>query len=818
MLAAIADAPGSLDAVLSASPEALIAFTAERRIVAANRLAEELFAYECGAIAGRTIDTLLPERLRQPDAPHMSSLAEPIQVELTGMRADGSELVVDWVLGSVATPGGDLFVMIVRDRAIADRALEELRASEERFRLLVDGVRDYAIFMLDAAGRVSSWNPGAQRIKGWTADEIIGKPYEWFFTPEDRVAGLPQQLLAGAISEGARDVVGWRVRKDGTRFLANATLSALRRSNGELYGFAKVTRDLTERLQTAELERRLTAEQDARVAAETAERNLRESEERLRRLQHVTAALSEAATPQDVARVVLDQSLRALGATSGILYVLADDGESFELLDERGHPAGFAAAATLPIHEPLPLTDAARDRRAAFYSNVAELTAAYPEFREHVIAGGFEATAALPLLTHGKLIGGLAIHFAHPRAFDPIEKSILLTVSELFAQALDRAQLFMAESAARAAAEAANRSKDEFLAILGHELRNPLAPIVTALALLARHDDEPSQRALTAIDRHVKHLVRLVDDLLDVSRITQQKVQLHKERVELAEIVVRAIELAEPLFDQRRHHLEVAVPPGIVVVADSTRLVQVVTNLLNNAAKYTAPGGHIAIAATALDGRVELTVRDDGFGIDPTMVRQVFELFTQERQSLDRSQGGLGLGLAIVKSLVAMHDGTVGAFSEGLGRGSVFTVSLPIAPASVDADADMVPPPVAERERATTAARRVLVVDDNTDAAELMAEALRISGHDAIAAPDGPTALHLVETFRPDVALLDIGLPVMDGFELARRLRAQLGTIRLVALTGYAQLDDRKRAFDAGFDVHLIKPVNMAALRAIVVA
>ena len=815
-LAAIADGCTALDSILNESSEAMIAFTADRRIVAANPRAEALLGYGRGALVGMKTDELLPPRMRQPDAPPMTALADIVQVEVPGMRADGSELVVDWLLGSVASPTGETFLMIVRDRAIEDRAIEQLRASEERFRLLVDGVRDYAIFMLDATGRVSSWNRGAQRIKGWEADEIIGKPYEWFFTPEDRAAGVPQQLLAGATKEGVREVIGRRVRKDGSHFQASAYLTALRRPDGELYGFAKITRDLTEKVQAEQLEQRLLIEQAARAAAEEAEQNLRASEERLRRLQRVTAALSEAATLHDVARVILDQSLTELGATSGVLYVLAADGETLRLLGERGHPPEFVPLAAIPMRDRAPLADAVRVRRAAFYSDAAELAHMYPEILPRIGTAAIQACAVIPLMTHGNLVGGFSVHFAEHRAFDTIDQSILLTIGELFAQALERAQLFTAESGARAAAEGANRSKDEFLAILGHELRNPLAPIVTALSLLERHVDEPSQRALTAIDRHVKHLMRLVDDLLDVSRITEQKIQLRKERCDLSELVARAIELARPLFDERRHHLEAVVPPGIAVVADPTRIVQVLSNLLNNAAKYTPAGGHISITGSARGDRAELEVRDDGLGIDPAMLSRVFERFTQERQSLDRSQGGLGLGLAIVKSLVAMHDGTVSAFSEGLGRGSVFTVSLPLAAFLAEAHHEAAVSNGAALLPLTSPSRRVLVVDDNIDAAELMTELLRNSGHDAISAPDGATALRLVETFRPDVALLDIGLPVMDGFELARRLRAQFDTVRLIALTGYGQADDLRRALAAGFDVHMVKPVDIAALRAAV--
>ncbi|MEO8843456.1 MAG: PAS domain S-box protein [Kofleriaceae bacterium] len=796
ILAAIGADPAELDPIFTTSQHALIAMTADRQITAANRNAELLFGYDAGALLGLATDQLLPVRLRQPSAAAMVPLADIMQVDLPGLRQDGSELRVEWVVGSARVVDREVFVVILRDREQADRALDALRSSEERFRLLVDGVRDYAIFMLDANGVVASWNRGAERIKGWTAAEIIGQPYEMFFTPEDRAANVPRTLLASAARDEVHETDGWRVRKNGERFRANAYLTALRTSTGELYGYAKVTRDLTEKYQAQELERRLAIERVAREAAQA-------TEERLRRLQAISAALSEAATPHDIAQVVLELSLPALDASGGVFYVLGRDGSALELIAQRGHPdAVLAGFQTLALDGAAPAVEAARQRTAVFHERLT----GYPPFGQ-LIEAGFQAVAALPLMVHGKLVGALAVQFRDERRFSPSEKSMLLTISEVSAQALDRAQLFIAETDARELAESANRSKDQFLAILGHELRNPLAPIVTALKLLP--EDRASARARDAIERNVKHLVRLVDDLLDVSRITQQKVQLEKTRVELADIVERAVELTSPLVEERQHHLDVRVPSGLVVFGDSTRLAQVIANLVNNAAKYTERGGHIAVEAAARADRIELTVRDDGTGIAPEMLPHVFDLFAQESQSLERSHGGLGLGLAIVRSLVAMHDGTITASSEGRDRGSSFTLTLPAA-----ARATTVPIERITSTRLPEVSRRILVVDDNTDAAELMAELFRRGGHHTVVAHDGPSALQVAATFAPEIAILDIGLPVMDGYELARRLRDQLGSIHLIALTGYGQASDRERAVAAGFDLHLVKPVDPATLRA----
>lgn len=812
-LLAVEERPDALADILEASAEAMVAFGTDRNILHANSGAEKLFGYGRGEIDGICTDQLVPERMRQPNPPPMAPLTDVMQVDVKGLRRDGTELPVEWALGSVVAGGKLVFLMTVRDRAAVDRAIEDLRESEERFRLLVEGVQGYAIFMLDRDGRVSSWNQGAERSSGWAAPEIIGQPYSVFFTPEERKAGIPEKYIAAAAASGRQDVSGWRIRKDSSGFRATAVLTPLRTVDGELRGFAELTRDLTERLEAEDLERRLEAEQRAREAAEDAEQRARASEERLRRLQRVTAALSEAATPADVAQVVLDQTLVAVGADGGAMYVLSADGLALELLDQRGHPRKeMTPYERIPLEKRSPSTDAAQSKVPAYFENRETCAQAYPDLAEPLRIAGFASGASLPLVANGKLLGVLGLRFRREREFDERDRSLMLTLSELCAQALERARLLVAEREARADAESANRSKDEFLAMLGHELRNPLAPIVTALSLMKMRDGDESHKERTVIERQVTHLVRLVDDLLDVSRITRGKVALKRQRIELAQVVANAIELASPLLEQRSHHVSTRVPSeGLLIHADETRMTQVVANLLTNSAKYTQPGGQITITADREGDRVVLSVSDNGMGIPEEMLPRVFDLFAQERQSIDRSQGGLGLGLAIVKSLVGMHDGTVSAESEGRGKGSKFTVALPAAgPAKYPSSADR----IAVAKPAATVRRRVLVVDDNLDAAELLAEALRMWGHEPMIAEDGGAALRLALTFRPEVALLDIGLPVMDGYELAPKLRMQCGPLRLIAVTGYGQDVDRQRSKAAGFDVHLVKPVQLGALQA----
>ena len=368
----------------------------------------------------------------------------------------------------------------------------------------------------------------------------------------------------------------------------------------------------------------------------------------------------------------------------------------------------------------------------------------------------------------------------------------------------------------RGEAEAANRTKDQFLAILGHELRNPLAPILTALQLMNLSGNASNLKERTVIDRQVRHLVRLIDDLLDVSRIARGKIELHRDTIELSDVVVMAVEAASPLLEQRHHHLTVEVPPGLWLLGDATRLTQVVVNVLSNAAKYTEPGGDIRIAARQDGDYVELRMTDTGIGISAEMMPHIFEMFTQARQPIDRSQGGLGLGLTIVRNLVELHGGSIEAHSEGDGRGSEFIIRLPVAAALVG-DRGAVATDVRARA-ASPSGRRILVVDDNVDAARLLADALDVAGHETRAAFDGPGALAAVAEFPPDAALLDLGLPLMDGYELAGQIvAASEGRRRpiLIAVTGYGQVSDRERSQAAGFDAHVVKPVDVPHLIAL---
>jgi PAS domain S-box-containing protein len=353
----------------------------------------------------------------------------------------------------------------------------------------------------------------------------------------------------------------------------------------------------------------------------------------------------------------------------------------------------------------------------------------------------------------------------------------------------------------------ANRRKDDFLAMLAHELRNPLAPVLNGLKVLRLEQavGPNGQQAIGMIERQAKHLTRLVDDLLDVSRITTGKVSLRKERVELRTVVEHAVETVRPLMDARKHQLSVALPAEAVwLEADPARLTQVLANLLTNAAKYTEPGGHVQLSAEREGPEVIVRVRDTGIGILPEMLPRIFESFVQGNRSIDRTQGGLGVGLTVAKSLVEMHGGKIEARSPGVGKGSEFIVRLTSIP-----EVKPLGPETVEKRQATKAPPlRLLVVDDNADTVASLAMLLRMYGHDVLTAATGPAGLEAALAHDRDVIMLDIGLPSIDGYEVARRVRAHTAKPVLIAMTGYGQPEDRQKSKEAGFDYHLTKPVD----------
>jgi signal transduction histidine kinase/CheY-like chemotaxis protein len=428
---------------------------------------------------------------------------------------------------------------------------------------------------------------------------------------------------------------------------------------------------------------------------------------------------------------------------------------------------------------------------------------------------GVSCFAGFPLVAHGEVLGVPAFGSTTRSRFRDGDLQVIQTVCDQASAMLERSRLIEALHARERSLRLADRRKDDFIATLAHELRNPLAPIRNAVDILRRRGLEDPQLAWCrdVIQRQVTQMTHLLEDLLDVSRVTRNKIELRRERVALRRVIDDAIETTQPLIQAQRHTLSVELPTEpVVVYGDPTRLTQVLANLLNNAAKYTDPGGRIALQAHVDGDEVDIRVSDTGIGIEPAQLSRVFEMFSQLEPALERSRGGLGIGLSLSRGLVELHGGRLEAHSEGAGRGSTFTVSLPIVHAEPDVADDDGP--------ARTAANsvRVLVVDDNTDAAQTLATMLELQGMDSRAAFGGRDGLVVAEQWRPEVVVVDIGMPDINGYEFVRRLREQPWgePVLAIACTGWGQNEDRERARAAGFDHHLVKPIEPEAIAKIV--
>ncbi len=651
---------------------------------------------------------------------------------------------------------------------------------------------------------------------------LIGRQVRDVLGPEQyaRLAPYVRRALAG-------ETVSFEVelaRREESALWVTATYVPDRAPDGSVRGFSTLSEDITDRrraqLSLADSNATLRATNDV----------LDGVVRRLRALQSVTSELSNARTARQVARVMGTAGAAAIGADRCAIWTTGAEGD-LHLVCPDDQPAPYLREwIVLPLRRSdLPAVQAFRSGEPTFVESEedraslpADLVDAGRRF------GKWKGFVAMPLSDGPMRIGVLLFGYAQARAFPVADRGLMLTLARQCEQTLARAHLYDAEARARLEAEqareealASNRSKDEFLAMLGHELRNPLAPIATAVELMKQKDGaEETAHERGVIERQVHHLARLVDDLLDVARITAGRIQLERVPLTLADVVARALEMTRPLLDEREHHVSIQVPRDLRVSADATRMAQVMANLLTNAAKYTPPSGHIEVTAERDRGDVVLRVRDDGAGISPDLLPRVFDLFAQGPQGIERPQGGLGLGLAIVRSLVQLHGGSIAAESAGPGQGSTFVVRLPLIESSESSfgssarSVPAAPQPPASSAAATDGQGRVLIVDDNQDAAELLAEALELLGFSTEVAHDGASALKAADRFAPDVALLDLGLPLMDGYEVARRLRASHGgSPKLIAVTGYGQASDRRRSREAGFDVHLVKPVDLPDLQ-----
>jgi PAS domain S-box-containing protein len=672
----------------------------------------------------------------------------------------------------------------------APPALDGAALEHARLAAIVESSDD-AIVSKTLDGIVTSWNAGAERLFGYSAAEMLGTSISRLIPPDCQE---DLRNILGAIRRGERvhHFETQRVRKDGERIAVSLTVSPIKDAAGNVVGASKIARDVTERRRIEEQLARQRLAIDA--------------------LHGIGLTLSAELDTERLLQAIVDAAVLLTGAKFAAFFHNAIDaqGGRYTLYTLAGAPRsafeGFGGPRSTALFEQtftggpiVRLHDVTQDPRYGLSAPHHGMPRGHLPVRSYLAA---------PVIGRGRqVLGGLFL--GHPSAgvFQVESESVLSGLAAYAAVAIDNARLYDTERALRRDAERDSRAKDEFLAMLGHELRNPLSAVRNAVAA-ARLDPGRRQSALDIADRGVAQLARLVDDLLDVARITQGKVTLRREPLSLASIVERGVEGARPLIEERGHQLAIALPTETPWVhGDAARLEQVVLNLLSNAAKFTPRGGRIEAKVEADERDVRLLVRDDGIGISAAMLPRVFDLFAQDEQAADRPHGGIGVGLTVVRRIVELHDGRVEAHSEGAGKGARFEVRLPRLASPPGA-------PARSAARALAAARsaRILVIEDNADAAESLRMLLESSGHRVEVCMDGAAALDAARSFRPDLMLVDIGLPGLDGLEIARRIRRdpRAAPAALVALSGYGRTEDREQALAAGFDRHLTKPVDPA--------
>lgn len=683
--------------------------------------------------------------------------------------------------GMVAYAFTSLIIVALADttRRARQRAAERLTAT----RLLASIVEssDDAIVSKTLDGTIRTWNAGACRLFGYSAEEAVGRHIS-LIIPPDRLSeeeAILRELCAGRRIEHFDTV---RVRRDGSLLDVSLTISPIRDERGHVVGASKIARDIGER--------------------KRAEAAFQSQNERLRMLSESATSLLATDDVDAMLQGLVARFGPFLGVDSYSNYLVNDEGDELRLVSSMGVPdevvsnlrqlafgqaiSGMVALRRQPIYAPR--IQQSDDPQAQFAK-----------------ALGIRACICNPLMSENLLLGTLSFASRSRDQFEPDELNLLATISQYVGIAYERLRLLNK-------LRDADRRKDEFLATLAHELRNPLAPLRNMLEVMKRSsgDDALVMQARDTMERQLKQLVRLVDDLLDISRISQNRLDLRFDSVDLAAVIQQAVEATRPLLEQSEHQLHISVPnEPFYVRADGVRLTQVLSNLLNNACKYTDPKGTIWLTAEKDGTDAVLSVRDTGVGIAADRLNDVFGMFEQIDPSLERSQGGLGIGLTLVKRIVELHGGTIVAASEGPGHGSRFVVRLPgvVQTATKEQRNSEAPPPHLRR-------RRVLIVDDNVDSAKSLAMLLEMSGHEVHLAHDGQQAIELAEQIRPDVVLLDIGLPKLNGYDACRHIRQQAWgrDVILVAVTGWGHEDDRNKSRNAGFNHHLVKPVDLGMM------
>jgi hypothetical protein len=653
---------------------------------------------------------------------------------------------------------------------------DELRQSEERFKLLIESVRDYAIFMLDPSGKILTWNAGAERFKGYRAEEIIGEHFSRFYPPEALQRGLPAHELKVASETGVFEDEGWRVRKDGSQFWANVVITSMRNTDGQLIGFAKVTRDLTQR--------------------RAHEEDLRRSEERFR--------------------------LLVEGVTEYAIFMLDANGKVATWNSGAERIKGYTSSEIIGQHFSVFYPQEARESRWPEHElQVASEKGSFVDTGWRLRKDGttFWANVTITALRDdsGQLVG-----------FAKLTRD--LTEAKRI-EALDtanqqREEMLDAERNARMSAQRATRLKDEFLATLSHELRTPLSAILGWTQLLLREGAprgaDAQKHAMEVIDRNARAQVQLIDDLLDLSRIMTGKLRLDLHQISFASVVEAAVDSAMPAAEAKGIRLKAMLGASRdVVSADSARLQQVVWNLLTNAIKFTPKLGQVHVLLQRVNSHLELSVSDTGIGIPEHYLPHVFDRFSQKDSSTTRSYGGLGLGLAICKQIVELHGGTIRAASLGEGKGSTFSVQLPLSIVQLEDESSPRIHPTAEIQPGENLSLprldgvHIFVVDDEPDARDLLRAVLEAQGAEVTSFASAEEALAALKSTKPTVLICDVGMPRMDGYQLIRTLRAnesRSDRIPALALTAFARAEDRKRSLVAGYQAHLAKPFDVGEL------
>lgn len=779
--------------------DAVIATDTEGRVSFLNQVAESLTGWKLSESLHRPLGDIfhiINEQTRNTvEDPCAKVLRSGVVVGLANhtvlIAKDGTERPVDDSAAPIFDYEGEVAGVVLVFRDVTKRREQErlLRESERRKTAIIQGALD-CIIEIDHENRILEFNPAAEQTFGFRREDVLGQKLVDLIIPQS-LRERHRQAMAHYLATGEGPILGKRIemtglRADGTEFPIELTVIRSPLEGPPM--FTAYLRDITER-QRAEAVMEFLAQTRAALAA----------------LVDRDSALQQAAG-----------AMVPFFADWCVLYTISSEGNIEHQACAHRDPEKQRILKEMLDRYPFDWSNSSASVQA-LRSGEAQFIADLPDALLTNIARDQthidllraldpKSIISIPLRVRDRTIGTITFVATEPsRRYTPGDVRFAEELARSVAIAIDNAHLFNS-------VKTADRQKDEFLAMLAHELRTPLAAIRYATEVARLPEVDPKVELLDIVERQVQNLVRLIDDLLDISRISRGKILLRREYLDASVIARRAVASVRPILEGKNHELdfELAEEP-MPIYADPMRAEQTVVNLLTNAVKYTHDGGRISLRVYPEDQEVVIRIKDTGIGIAPEILPRVFDLFTQADQSLDRSQGGLGVGLAVTRRLVEMHGGTVAAHSEGVGHGSEFTLRLPLCDAVPPEDSTI---PIRAERPATSL--RILVVDDNRDTADTEALLLRAHGHQVEVAHDGPTALELAHQFRPHVFLLDLGLPGLNGYEVAVRLRKEgFANEPLIAISGYGQPDDRERCRQAGFDHHLVKPVENSALLAL---